>query len=65
MTRGNCTNFLTREVAGDSSLQMIMRIVKSIRNKCKENITAAAAAAAAVVELLFLTQNDRLFPQAK
>jgi hypothetical protein len=63
MTRGNCTNFLTREVAGDSSLQMIMRIVKSIRNKCKENITAAAAAA--VVELLFLTQNDRLFPQAK
>jgi hypothetical protein len=61
MTRGNCTNFLTREVAGDSSLQMIMRIVKSIRNKCKENITAAAA----VVELLFLTQNDRLFPQAK
>jgi hypothetical protein len=62
MTRGNCTNFLTREVAGDSSLQMIMRIVKSIRNKCKENITAAAAA---VVELLFLTQNDRLFPQAK
>jgi hypothetical protein len=61
MTRGNCTNFLTREVAGDSSLQMIMRIVKSIGNKCKENITAAAA----VVELLFLTQNDRLFPQAK
>jgi hypothetical protein len=59
MTRGNCTNFLTREVAGDSSLQMIMRIVKSIGNKCKENITAA------VVELLFLTQNDRLFPQAK